>query len=119
MPRPHPCLAPPPVPIAPHHLSTTPLLPAPIGFASPASRPTRAAARIASTPLRAAIRIPLCRHRADPARIAPPITPTARRRPRPPLALRRPRALGWQESPRMHPFFAECAKKAPFLATSA
>lgn len=84
MPRPHPCLAPPPVPIAPHHLSTTPLLPAPIGFASPASRPTRAAARIASTPLRAAIRIPLCRHRADPARIAPPITPTARRRPRPP-----------------------------------
>ena len=75
MPRPHPCLAPPPVPIAPHHLSTTPLLPAPIGFASPASRPTRAAARIASTPLRAAIRIPLCRHRADPARIAPPSHP--------------------------------------------
>lgn len=26
---------------------------------------------------------------------------------------------GWQESHRMHPFFAECAKKAPFLATSA
>ena len=64
MPRPHPCLAPPPVPIAPHHLSTTPLLPAPIGFASPASRPTRAATRI-----------PLCRHRADPARIAPPSHP--------------------------------------------
>ena len=30
-----------------------------------------------------------------------------------------PRALGWQESHRMHPFFAECAKKAPFLAASA
>ena len=30
-----------------------------------------------------------------------------------------PRALGWQESHRMHPFFAECAKKALFLATSA
>ena len=29
MPRPHPCLAPPPAPIAPHHLSTAPLLPAP------------------------------------------------------------------------------------------
>lgn len=37
----------------------------------------------------------------------PPITPTARRRPRPPLALRRPRGPGWQESHRMHPFFAE------------
>lgn len=71
MPRPHPCLAPPPVPIAPHHLSTTPLLPAPFGLASPASRSPHAVARIASTPLRAAIRIPLCRHRADSALIAP------------------------------------------------
>ena len=71
MPRPHPCLAPPPAPIAPHHLSTAPLPPAPIGLASSASRPSRAIARIASTPLRAAIRIPLCRHRADPALIAP------------------------------------------------
>ena len=35
------------------------------------------------------------------------------------LALRRPRGPGWQEPRRMHPFFAECAKKAPFLATSA
>ena len=35
------------------------------------------------------------------------------------LALRRPRGPGWQEPHRMHPFFAECAKKAPFLATSA
>ena len=68
---PHPCLAPPPAPIAPHHLSTAPLPPAPIGLASSASRPSRAVARIASTPLRAAIRIPLCRHRADSALIAP------------------------------------------------
>ena len=44
--------------------------------ASPASRPSRAVARIASTPLRAAIRIPLCRHRADPALIAPPSRPS-------------------------------------------
>ena len=130
MPRPHPCLAPPPAPIAPHHLSTAPLPPAPIGLASSASRPSRAVARIASTPLRAAIRIPLCRHRADPALIAPPsrppcaaavlrvlrfavrIAPTARRRPsapRPWLARTAPYAS----------LFAECAKKAPFLATSA
>ena len=47
------------------------------------------------------------------------IAPTARRRPRSPLALRRPQGPGWQEPRRMHPFFAECAKKAPFLATSA
>lgn len=150
MPRPHPCLAPPPAPIAPHHLSTAPLPPAPIGLASSASRPSRAVARIASTPLRAAIRIPLCRHRADPALIAPHrahrapppsyaccaspstsrppraaarIAPTVRRHPRHPpislLALRRPQGPGWQESHRMHPFFAECAKKALFLATSA
>ena len=101
MSRPHPCLAPPPAPIAPHHLSTAPLPPAPIGLASSASRPSRAVARIASTPLRAAIRIPLCRHRADSALIAPPsrpscaavlhvlrfavrIAPTVRRRPRHP-----------------------------------
>ena len=140
MPRPHPCLAPPPAPIAPHHLSTAPLPPAPIGLASSASQPPRAA-----------IRIPLCRHRADPALIAPPITTIVRRHPhrahrapppsytccaspsasRPPradirvtppislLALRRPRGPGWQESHRMHPFFAECAKKALLLATSA
>ena len=142
MPRPHPCLAPPPAPIAPHHLSTAPLPPAPIGLASSASRPPHAVARIASTPLRAAIRIPLCRHRADSALIAPPsptivrrrrLTRVALRRPHrahraptsaspPPislLALRRPQGPGWQEPRRMHPFFAECAKKAPFLATSA
>ena len=55
-------------------------------------------------------------------RIAP-VAPTARRHPRHPpislLALRRPQSPGWQEPRRMHPFFAECAKKAPFLATSA
>lgn len=88
MPRPHPRPAAPPVPIAPHHLSTTPLLPAPIGLASSASRPPRAA-----------IRIPLCRHRADPALIAPPsrpscaairIVPTVRRRRLTRVALRRP-----------------------------
>ena len=71
MPRRRPCLAPLPAPIAPHHLSTAPLPPAPIGLASSASRPPHAVARIASTPLRAAIRIPLCRHRADPVLIAP------------------------------------------------
>ena len=47
----------------------------------------------------------------------------ARRHPRHPpislLALRRPRGPGWQESHRMHPLLAECAKKAPFLAISA
>ena len=46
------------------------------------------------------------------------IAPTARH-PRLPLALRRQRGPGWQESCRMHPFFAECAKKAPSLAISA
>ena len=141
MPRPHPCLAPPPAPIAPHHLSTAPLPPAPIGLASSASRPSRAVARIASTPLRAAIRIPLCRHRADSALIAPHhdhrapppsytccASPSASRPPRanirvtPPIslpALRRPQGPDWQEPRRMHPLLAECAKKAPFLATSA
>ena len=51
------------------------------------------------------------------------IAPTVRRHPRHPpislLALRRPQGPDWQEPHRMHPFFAECAKKAPFLATSA
>ena len=56
-------------------------------------------------------------------RFAVRIAPTVRRHPRHPpislLALRRPQGPGWQESHRMHPFFAECAKKALFLATSA
>ena len=109
---------------------------------SPEYRPAAACtASPASRPPRAAIRIPLCRHRADPALIAPPsrpscaaavlhvlrfavrIAPTVRRHPRHPpislLALQRPQGPGRQEPHRMHPFFAECAKKAPFLATSA
>ena len=45
--------------------------------------------------------------------------PTSASRPISLLALRRPQGPGWQEPRRMHPFFAECAKKAPFLATSA
>ena len=110
-----------------------------LGFVPPPEpRPCAHCASIAYALLPAA-RVPLCRHRADPesssrslpsgssARIAPiapaariaPIAPAARRCPRSPLALRRPRGHGWQESHRMHPFFAECAKKAPFLATSA
>lgn len=48
---------------------------------------------------------PHCAHRTPPAS--------------PSLALRRQRGPGWQESRRMHPFFAECAKKAPSLAISA
>ena len=89
IPRRRPCLTPLPALIAPHHLSTAPLPPAPIGLASSASRPPHAVARIASTPLRAAIRIPLCRHRADSALIAP-ITTIVRRRRLTRVALRRP-----------------------------
>lgn len=58
-----------------------------------------------------------------PAPIAPPSPTRCSRHPRHPpislLALRRPQGPGWQEPRRMHPFFAECAKKAPFLAASA
>ena len=129
MPRPHPCLAPPPAPIAPHHLSTAPLPPAPIGLASSASRPPHAVARIASTPLCAAIRIPLCRHRADSALIAPPITTIVRRRrltrvalrrphrahrappPASPLALRRPRALAGKNRAACIPFSPNARKR--------
>ena len=125
VPRRHPCLAPLPAPLG---LRFRVLLG--LGFVPPPEpRPCAHCVSIAYALLPAA-RVPLCRHRADPesssrslpsgssARIAP-IAPTARRRPRPPLALRRPRGPGWQESHRMHPFFAECAKKALFLATSA
>ena len=128
MPRRHPRLAPLPASLG---LRFRTLLG--LGFVPPPEpRPCAHCASIAYALLPAA-RVPLCRHRADPesssrslpsgssARIAP-IAPTARRRPRPPplsLALRRPRGLGWQESHRMHPFFAECAKKALFLAASA
>ena len=136
MPRPHPCLAPPPAPIAPHHLSTAPLPPAPIGLASSASRPSRAVARIASTPLRAAIRIPLCRHRADSALIAPPhhdhrapppsytccASPSASRPPRanirvppPSLSLRcgGPRALTGKNRTVCIPFSPNARKRPP------
>ena len=110
-----------------------------LGFVPPPEpRPCAHCASIAYALLPAA-RVPLCRHRADPesssrslpsgssARIAPiaptariaPIAPAARRCPRSPLALRRPQGPGWQESHRMHPLLAECAKKAPFLAASA
>ena len=143
MPRRRPCLAPPPAPLG---LRFRALLG--LGFVPPPEpRPCAHCASIAYALLPAA-RVPLYRHRADPesssrslpsgspARIAPhrarrvlpsasppPIAPTARRHPRHPpislLALRRPQGPGWQEPRRMHPFFAECAKKALFLATSA
>ncbi len=87
----------------------------------PGRPPCRAAAR----PTRPTIpRAP--RPRIRPTARAPALRPLRLHRlraapgcPRSPLALRRPRGPGWQESHRMHPFFAECAKKAPFLATSA
>ena len=117
MPRPHPCLAPPPAPIAPHHLSTAPLPPAPIGLASSASRPPHAVARIASTPLRAAIRIPLCRHRADSALIAPPSRPScADIRVTPPSLSSRcggPRALTGKNRTVCIPFSPNARKRPP------
>lgn len=126
---PHPCLAPLPAPLG---LRFRALLG--LGFVPPPEPwPCAHCASIAYALLPAA-RVPLCRHRADPesssrslpsgspVRIAP-VAPTVRRHPRHPpislLALRRPQGPGWQEPRRMHPFFAECAKKAPFLATSA
>ena len=58
--------------------------------------------------------------RAPRPRIRPTArAPTSASRPISLLALRRPQGPDWQEPHRMHPFFAECAKKAPFLATSA
>ena len=97
--------APPPVPRTPRHAAPHPcfaLLPAPLGLRfrallglgfvpPPEPRPCAHCASIAYALLPAA-RVPLCRHRADPesssrslpsgspARIAPPIAPTARRR---------------------------------------
>ena len=85
MPRHHPCLAPLPAPLG---LRFRALLG--LGFVPPPE--LRPCASIAYALLPAA-RVPLCRHRADPesssrslssgspARIAPPIAPTARRRP--------------------------------------
>ena len=87
MPPPHPCLAPLPAPLG---LRFRALLG--LGFVPPPEpRPCVHCASIAYALLPAA-RVPLCRHRADPesssrslpsgspARIAPPIAPTARRR---------------------------------------
>ena len=112
MPRRHPRLAPPPASLG---LRFRALLG--LGFVPPPE--PRPCAHCAPSPTRCS-RLPASLYApiAPTARIAP-IAPAARRCPRSPLALRRPRALGWQESHRMHPFFAECAKKAPFLATSA
>ena len=85
--------------------------------------------RIAPTACRRPHRIypTACRHRAPPPSYtccASPSAsahraPTSASRPISLLALRRPQSPDWQEPHRMHPFFAECAKKAPFLATSA
>lgn len=66
-----------------------PAAPAPIGLASSASRPSRAVARIASTPLRAAIRIPYVATEQIP-HSSPPITTIVRRRRLTRVALRRP-----------------------------
>ena len=115
MPRPHPCLAPPPAPIAPiacrrpHRIYPTACR-HPYPPMSPPSR-SRAHRPPSRPPCAAAVLRVL--------RFAVRIAPTARRRPRSPLALRRPQGPGWQESHRMHPLLAECAKKAPFLAASA
>ncbi len=74
--------------------------------ASPASRPPRAA-----------IRIPLCRHRADPALIAPPIAPTVRRHPHraPALSSRcgGPRALTGKNRTVCIPFSPNARKRPP------
>ena len=83
------------------------------------SRPGSATTRIAPTEPRGGHA-----HRADRAlaRAYAPAEPRVHRAPRfppPSLALRRQRGPGWQESRRMHSFFAECAKKAPSLAISA
>lgn len=148
MPRRRPCLAPPPAPLGLRFRALLGLgfVPPPeprpcasIAYALlPAARvplyrhradpesssrslPSGSPARIAPT---------ACRHphpsMSPPSRSRahrPPIAPTACRHPRHPpislLALRRPPGPGWQESHRMHPFFAKCAKKALFLATSA
>ena len=68
-PVPQPCLAPPPVPVTPHHLSTAPLLPAPI---EPRARTLR-------------------QSRLNPGSVPPPpITTIVRRRRLTRVALRRP-----------------------------
>ena len=131
MPRRRPCLAPPPAPLG---LRFRALLG--LGFVPPPEpRPCAYCASIAYALLPAA-RVPLYRHRADPesssrplssgspARIAPPIAPTARRRPHrahraptsasPPislLALRRPRALAGKNRTACIPFSPNARKR--------
>lgn len=64
----------------------------------------------AHAPVCPSVSAPFLRPRLlSPICIAPAATPPVS----PSLALRRQRGPGWQESRRMHPFFAECAKKAP------
>ena len=58
-------------------------------------------------------------HRAPPLASRPPCADIRVTPPISLLALRRPRGPGWQESHRMHPFFAECAREALLLAASA
>ena len=137
MPRHHPCLAPLPAPLG---LRVRALLG--LGFVPPPE--PRPCASIAYALLPAA-RVPLCRHRADPesssrslssgspARSAPPIAPTARRRPHrahraptsasPPPSLSSrcggPRALAGKNRTACIPFSPNALKRPPFLATSA
>lgn len=74
--------------IAPHHLSTAPLLPAPIGLASSTSRPPRAAARV---PLSRCVGPgPLAGKNRT---VCIPFSPNARERP-----------PSWQHPPEMHAF---------------
>ena len=85
---------------------------------SPEYRPAAACtASPASRPPRAAIRIPLCRHRADPALIAPPIAPTVRRHPHraPSLSSRcgGPRALTGKNRAVCIPFSPNARKRPP------
>ena len=119
MPRHHPCLAPLPAPLG---LRFRALLG--LGFVPPPEpRPCAHCASIAYALLPAA-RVPLCRHRADPALIAPPHrahrAPTSASRP---ISLSSrcggPRALTGKNRTVCIPFSPNARKRPPFLATSA
>lgn len=129
MPRPHPCLAPLPAPLG---LRFRALLG--LGFVPPPGpRPCVHCASIAYALLPSSASLYVATEQIQNRRLGrchrevPPASPLSRPpcadiRVTPPislLALRRPQGPGWQEPRRMHPFFAECAKKALFLATSA